>query len=240
MSEEPINLEAVTLSLATDLDKLNFGPPVATTYNVLRHAWRGHLAYLEKYGAAPKRILFLGMNPGPWGMVQTGVPFGEVDAVRDWMKIETVIDKPANQHPKRPIQGFACERSEVSGRRLWGFLAQKFRSPEIFFADHFVVNYCPLAFMEESGRNLTPDKLPIAEAKPLQDACDQYLRGITQVLRPEWIIGVGVYGEKRAKMALGAKYRYGRILHPSPANPSANAGWADKVSMQMKEMGAWQ
>lgn len=239
MIEKVESLVNATESLAEAMDKLSFGPPVAMTYNVLRHAWEGHRAYLEKYGEGQKRILLLGMNPGPWGMVQTGVPFGEVAAVRDWMKIEVEIGKPSPEHPKRPVQGFACEKSEVSGRRLWGLFAERFESAKTFFSEHFVVNYCPLAFMEESGRNLTPDKLPALEAKPLQAACDLHLRRIAKTLRPEWVIGVGAYGEGRARLALGEGFRYGRILHPSPANPAANAGWAKRAATQLKELGAW-
>ncbi len=63
------------------------------------------------------------MNPGPWGMVQSGVPFGEVAAVRDWMKIKSSAKQPKSVHPKRPIEGLSCKRSEVSGRRLWGLFA---------------------------------------------------------------------------------------------------------------------
>lgn len=237
MTSEVKRLLGATQSLAEAMDKLAFGSPVAVTYNVLRHAWGGHRAYLEKFGHGQKRVLFLGMNPGPWGMVQTGVPFGEVASVRDWMKIEAVIGKPTPEHPKRPVLGFACDKSEVSGRRLWGFFAEKFKSPDAFFAEHFVINYCPLVFMEASGRNLTPDKLPATEAKPLRSACDCYLSRITEILCPEWVIGVGVYGEERARMALGSNFRYGRILHPSPANPAANAGWAEQAESQLKMLG---
>ena len=81
------------------------------------------------------------MNPGPFGMVQTGVPLGEIAAVRDWMGIEATVEKPATENPKRPIEGFACTRSEVSGRRLWGLFAERFGTAEAFFTDHFVANY---------------------------------------------------------------------------------------------------
>ncbi len=240
MSEKVERLVNASESLVRAMEKLSFCPPVAMTYNVLQHAREGYRAYLQKYGDESKRILLLGMNPGPWGMVQTGVPFGEVAAVRDWLKIEVEIGKPSPEHPKRPVQGFACEKSEVSGRRLWGLFAERFESAKSFFSEHFVMNYCPLVFMEESGRNLTPDKLPALEAKPLQVACDLHLRRVAEALRPEWVIGVGAYGEERARVALGEGFRYGRILHPSPANPAANAGWAERAVTQLKEMGAWK
>src|ERR1051326_246876 len=106
--------------LAGQTGRLEFAPPVEYVYNPLDYAWDAHQNYLASYGNSRKRIIFLGMNPGPYGMVQTGVPFGEIPAVRDWMKLQAPIGKPVREHPKRPIEGFACKRSEVSGRRLWG------------------------------------------------------------------------------------------------------------------------
>src|SRR5262249_228666 len=132
--------------LSAEVDHLTFAAPVAYVYNPLNYAWKAHELYLRQYGNTRKRVVFLGMNPGPFGMGQTGVPFGEVRAVRDWMKIEAPIAKPPREHPKHPVHGFACKRSEVSGRRLWGLFAEEFGPAEIFFAEYFVMNYCPLAF----------------------------------------------------------------------------------------------
>jgi len=167
---------AAARSLSEDVGGLKFRPPVAFVYNPLDYAWTAHETYVRKFARTPKRVVFLGMNPGPFGMAQTGVPFGEVAAVRDWMGINATIAQPKRVHPKRPVEGFACPRSEVSGRRLWGLFAERFGNAERFFADHFVVNYCPLAFIEESGRNLTPDKFPSAETTRLYAACDEHFR----------------------------------------------------------------
>ena len=104
------------------------------------------------------RVVALGMNPGPFGMAQTGVPFGEVAVARDWLGVAAPVTKPAREHPKRPVEGFACARSEVSGARLWGAVRAHWKTPARFFAEAFVLNYCPLVFMTTSGRNLTPDK----------------------------------------------------------------------------------
>ena len=218
---------------------LEFGPPVTHVYAPLDYAWAVHEQYLSRYGEGPKRVLFLGMNPGPFGMVQCGVPFGEIAAVRDWMGIDAPVGKPALENPKRPVEGFACVRSEVSGRRLWGLFQQRFASAQAFFAEHFVANYCPLVFFDQS-RNLTPDKLPAAERAPLQAACDEHLRALVDALQPEWVIGVGVWAEQRAREALaGRPLNFGRILHPSPASPLANRGWAPAASRQMAELGLW-
>lgn len=228
---------AKDLSLA--VSRLSFAAPVSHCYNPLEYAWAPHEIYLRRFGSGPKKIIFIGMNPGPFGMVQCGIPFGEIAAARDWMGIEAPVSKPERENPKRPIEGFACERSEVSGRRLWGLFQQRFGTAEAFFADHFVANYCPLAFFDQ-GRNLTPDKLPAAESAPLYEACDEHLREVVATLRPQWVIGVGGFAEARAAEALaGFDLRIGRVLHPSPASPAANRGWAEAATRQLQALKIW-
>ena len=240
MSSPAESIIAATQGLSKKAGKLKFRAPVAFVYNPLDYAWRAHEAYLRKFAQTPKRIVFLGMNPGPFGMAQTGVPFGEVAAVRDWMGINAPIGQPKRVHPKRPVEGFACARSEASGRRLWGLFAQRFGAAERFFAEHFVVNYCPLAFIEVSGRNLTPDKFPAAETARLYAACDEHLRQVVAALQPDWLIGVGDFAEKRARLALDrTNVRFGKILHPSPASPAANRDWAGAVTRQLEALGVW-
>jgi single-strand selective monofunctional uracil DNA glycosylase len=225
--------------LSAALAPMRFAPPVSHVYNPLDYARVPHEQYLSRFACGRKRIVFLGMNPGPFGMVQTGVPFGEIDAVRNWMGIEAAVGKPVPENPKRPIEGFACTRSEVSGRRLWGLFAQRFGTADAFFAEHFVANYCPLAFFD-NGRNLTPDKLPTSETAPLEAACDVHLRAMVEMLQPEWLIGVGGFAEARAVAALsGLDVKIGRVLHPSPASPAANRGWAEAAEKQLRALGIW-
>lgn len=233
-------LIATAQRLADAVDPLSFDAPTTHVYNPFRYAWAPHEQYLRLYGNSHKKVVFMGMNPGPFGMAQTGVPFGEIDQARDWLGVEAPVEKPANEHPKRPIEGFACTRSEVSGRRLWSAFQQRFGTAEAFFKDHFVVNYCPLVFMEASGKNRTPDKMPAAEVEPLYAACDQHLRELVEILQPEWVIGVGAFAEGRAQKALvDADLKFGRILHPSPASPAANRGWAEQATQQLSDLGIW-
>jgi single-strand selective monofunctional uracil DNA glycosylase len=233
-----MNLVDIAGELVHEVGRLRFAPPVAYVYNPLDYAWAAHRQYLERYGAAPREILFLGMNPGPWGMAQTGVPFGEVGAVRDWLKIDAVIGRPEHEHPKRPVMGLGCTRSEISGARLWGWARDLFATPERFFSRFFVANYCPLAFLEAGGRNRSPDKLPAAEKTVLLEACDRALRRTVAHLQPKVVIGVGGFAEDRARVTLdGLEVVIGRILHPSPASPAANRGWSDRATRQLREMG---
>jgi len=230
-------LVRATWRLRREVAPLRFNSPVTHVYNPLDYARVPHKDYLEKFAATRKRVVFLGMNPGPFGMMQTGVPFGNIENVRSWLRVTGRVAKPANTHPKRPIQGFDCPRNEVSGARLWGAIADEFGEPEKFFEDHFISNYCPLAFLEESGRNRTPDKLPNSERVPLFEACDRYMRSLVRILEPEWVVGIGVFAENRAQEALGDRVRIGRILHPSPANPRAQRDWGGQARRQLVELG---
>jgi single-strand selective monofunctional uracil DNA glycosylase len=232
-----MSLVSISRRLAREADALRFAAPVTHVYNPLRYARRPHEAYLERYGGGQPSVLLLGMNPGPFGMAQTGVPFGDVALVREWLGIEGSVDKPANEHPKRPVQGFECTRSEVSGSRLWGWAKSRFGTPARFFERFFVANYCPLVFMEASARNRTPDKLKSSERSALFRACDQALRDVVVELEPRHVVGVGNFAASRARAALtGLAPRVGCVLHPSPANPRANRGWASAVEKQLRDL----
>lgn len=225
-------------TLSRELADLRFAAPVTHVYNPLEYARRPHAAYVRRYARTPVRALFFGMNPGPFGMAQTGVPFGEVAHVRDWLGIDAPVERPAREHPKRRVEGFACRRSEVSGARLWGALRAHYEKPERFFRHAFLANYCPLVFMEASGRNRTPDQLPAREREPLYAACSENLRRIVTLLSPAFVIGIGRFAEARAREALGESGpQIGTILHPSPASPAANRGWALLAQRELVRLG---
>ncbi|TWT42534.1 uracil-DNA glycosylase family protein [Botrimarina hoheduenensis] len=230
---------AASRRLCRAVDRLTFSEPVTHVYNPLSYARAAHEKYVRWLNPAGVRVLLLGMNPGPWGMAQTGVPFGEVAIARDWLGCQAKVKCPPQEHPNRPIQGFACQRSEVSGRRLWGLFQERFGTAESFFAEHFVANYCPLVFMTATGANHTPDKLPAAERAPLDAACDAHLAELIAATRPEWAVGVGKYAEKCLLRVVPPEVRVTSILHPSPASPAANRGWAAAAEQQLVEAGVW-
>jgi single-strand selective monofunctional uracil DNA glycosylase len=233
-------LVALSRRLAREVDGLSFSPPVAYVYNPLLYAREPHERYLERWGAGPKEIVLVGMNPGPFGMVQTGVPFGEVSLVRDWLGIEGAVDEPPREHPKRRVEGFACRRSEVSGARLWGWARRRFGTPELFFARFFVWNWCPLGFLAASGANVTPDKLVASERAALERVCDRALAAAIAALAPRLAVGVGGFAEKALRRALGAEsaVEIARIPHPSPASPAANRDWAAQAEAALAAAGA--
>jgi len=229
--------------LCQALDKISFQAPITHVYNPLIYARTPHEKFVRTYGGTTKKVLMMGMNPGPWGMAQTGVPFGEIPAVRDWMGISEAVSKPEDEHPKRPIEGFECAKSEVSGRRLWGLFAERYPKAGDFFAEHYVLNYCPLVFMEESGKNFTPDKLPVQQINQLHAACDEALATCLKIYQPEWLVGVGAYAESalaRVKKAHDLPGTVGKVLHPSPASPAANRGWAEAATKQLVAQGIWE
>ncbi len=227
-------------TLAAAVDRLPFAEPVTHVYNPLDYAWAPHEQYLRRFGEGKKRIVFLGMNPGPFGMVQIGVPFGEIGHARDWLGLDAAVRQPVTENPARRIEGWACQRSEVSGQRLWSLFRERFGTADNFFAEHFVANYCPLAFLA-GGRNITPDKLPSNESAPLYALCDEHLRQLVDATGAEWVVGIGAFAEGRAKTALhGRAINIGRILHPSPASPAANRGWAPQAEAELIRLGLWQ
>jgi single-strand selective monofunctional uracil DNA glycosylase len=233
-----MSLVDISRSLSDAVGSLTFGPPVACVYNPLVYARQSHEAYLVRYGGGRRRVLLIGMNPGPFGMAQTGVPFGDVAMVRDFLDIDAPVGKPAVEHPGRLVQGFGCARAEVSGTRLWGWARARFGTADAFFRRFFVANYCPLVFMEASGRNRTPDRLPAHEREPLFAACDVALRQIVAQVDPDAVVGVGGFAERRAREALrDFRGTIGGVLHPSPASPRANRDWAGQVERELRGLG---
>ncbi len=217
-------LVAAATELRDAVDSLSFGEPVTHVYNPLSYAFAMHAAYLRTFARGPREVVFFGMNPGPWGMAQTGVPFGEVAAVRDWLRLNEPIGAPAEQHPKRPVEGLACGRSEVSGRRLWGAFRDRFHTAERFFASHFVANYCPLLFMESGGRNRTPDKLTRPERDALTAACDRHAAAVLRILQPRIVLGVGRYACRQLERVVerhAADQATGRAAAAQPAGRDA-------------------
>jgi single-strand selective monofunctional uracil DNA glycosylase len=97
--------------------------------------------------------------------------------------------------------------------------------------------------MSPTGANLTPDKLPAAEMAPVEAACLKHLGEVITALRPEFLIGVGGFAEerlRRASEATGNAATIGRILHPSPASPAANRGWAEAATRQLIDQKIWR
>lgn len=224
-------------ALSSAVERLRFDAPVAYVYHPLVYARAAHEQYITRFVDGPRELLLVGMNPGPFGMAQTGVPFGDVAMVRGWMGIEAPVGKPPREHAKRPIEGFACRRSEVSGARLWGACAARFPNARDFFAQRFVANYCPLVFMDGGGRNLTPDKLDKGEREALAGACDAHLEALIDALAPSLVLGVGAWAAKRCAQVVGARARVGTLPHPSPASPAANAGWQQLARRALEQQG---
>jgi len=220
-------------------------------YNPLEYAWAPHAQYLRRFVRQKTPVFFLGMNPGPFGMAQTGVPFGEVCAVRDWMGINASVGHPAPEHPGRPVLGFAVDRHEVSGRRFWGLLRERYATADACFNEVCVMNYCPLLFLDhgERARNVPADKLPRPDREALDALCDEYLSDVITLIEPSALVGVGKYAygklEKAAAKLAGRGRRrltmgvVGVIPHPSPANPRANTDWALSATAAMREMNLW-
>jgi len=233
LADHILKLEA---ALNRQLAAMTFSAPVSHVYNPLLYADAPHQDYVRRYARPRPKALLLGMNPGPFGMAQTGVPFGEVSSVKTWLAIDQPVGQPERVHPKRPIQGFQCARSEVSGQRLWTWAQQRWGQPERFFDDCYVHNFCPLIFMADSGRNITPDKLVREEREAVYAACEASLADLVSLVQPECIVAVGVFAEARARSSC-AEIPVHKMPHPSPASPAANRGWSDLANAVFDDLG---
>uniref|UniRef100_A0A224YZ97 Single-strand selective monofunctional uracil DNA glycosylase n=1 Tax=Rhipicephalus zambeziensis TaxID=60191 RepID=A0A224YZ97_9ACAR len=95
------------------LSRIPYGSKVSHVYNPLEYARETHECFVRKYCRTRKEVLFLGMNPGPFGMAQNGVPFGDTAHVVGWLGIQGHVAKPKHEHPRRPVLGLGCTRSEA-------------------------------------------------------------------------------------------------------------------------------
>ena len=77
------SLGQTSRKLSDGVSKLHFSVPTAYIYNPLEYAWAIHQQYLKLAGAGKKKVVILGMNLGPFGMAQTGVPLGKIRTARD-------------------------------------------------------------------------------------------------------------------------------------------------------------
>lgn len=220
-------------------------PPAFHVYNPLDYAWPLHEAFVRRYGGETHReAVLVGMNPGPWGMVQTGIPFGDPVVVRDWMGLAAAVGRPPDTeaHPSRPVLGLASTRREVSGTRLYGLARDSFGGIEAFFERVWIVNYCPLAIFDAGGTNVTPPQLSADQRRTLAVPCDQHLGGVVNILRPSVVIGIGLYAFGRVQAVLDSlpgavRPASAQLLHPSPASPRANKGWAEEALAELRAAG---
>lgn len=228
----PTKLLQYATALNEKLRKLSFNSPVQYVYNPVEYAYDMHAAFIKRYCQSEKKILLLGMNPGPWGMVQTGIPFGEINMVKEWYQIEAKINKPAIECPQREVMGLDCHRSEISGKRLYEYFKKVSHTPDNFFKNTYLYNYCPLALLQRGGNNFTPSSLKGAIKKELEEYCNDSLLQVLELLKTEIIIALGVYTKKQADLILKVNcIDHIQVIcmpHPSP-RAKGNENWSEKA-----------
>ncbi|KAI5718898.1 hypothetical protein M8J76_001952 [Diaphorina citri] len=242
IAEGVLNIEKQLIRELTN-SNITYEFPVEYVYNPLDYAFELHSKYVYKYCNSKKKILFLGMNPGPWGMVQCGIPFGEVKAVKGFLNIEGKVNQPEKFHKDRPIKGLDCPRSEISGKRLWELASQLSDGKAADFFKHaYVHNYFPLAFVSKTATNITPAELKNKTTiEKLNSICDKSLSDIVKHLGIETVIAIGKFAETRAEKALKSNriftVKVTSISHPSPRNPASNKNWVENTTKKLKDLG---
>ena len=172
-------------------------------------------------GAGPREILFVGMNPGPFGMAQNGVPFGDTAMVRDWLGIEAPVERPRREHPKRPVLGLRMTRGEVSGARLWGWARGAFRDSGAILPARLRVELLP-TFLHggERAERHPRQAAPRRARAPVRGLRRCTRRGRSPTSGPVIVVGIGAFAAWRAAPlaeAAGAGVR--RRPPPEPREP---------------------
>lgn len=238
-----ISLQKVHKKILEIRDKLKSLSYPYFTYHVFDYAYDPFWEYICRYGKNEKKNIFLGINPGPFGMMQNGIPFGAMSIVKDWLSIKAPIKTPQIQHPMRVIKGWKETREEESGARLWGLAKKVFVNPENFFKENFVLNYCPLGFIDEVGKNVTPDKLPQELREQVEKICDNFLSFFVEIYKPDLILGVGRYAEKQAQKINSLNLKVVYLPHPSPLNPQSYQLWikneGELMLEKLQSQGIW-
>ena len=283
-----MDLIKTTCALADDLHALRRPAGVSHVYNPLRYMWPAHERFLSRHyvtdrasapdgrldfyepagTARPRQYLILGMNPGPHGMVQTGLPFGDVVNAAAMLGYRTgdqvlapVLDG-VELHPGRPVIGLVATRREASGERLWGGLAAIFGGLDQTLAQCFAANYCPLAYFADDaqGTNVTPEDFgkKTINGKPnprhdpgyaaeLDKICLPYLVRVARAMRVEVILAVGRYAEAKANIIAALCPEATRrcpspkvvyLTHPSPLATRSAGEWATMARHALENVGA--
>ncbi|XP_036325238.1 single-strand selective monofunctional uracil DNA glycosylase-like [Rhagoletis pomonella] len=222
--------------LNNDLQNILKPPGITHVYNPVEYASSIHCAYLEKYLDGPKRVVFVGMNPGSNGMGQTGVPFGNILTVRDEMGLTGSVQQPPSIHAKRPVSGLECNIEEPSGVRIWS-LFKKLAGGSLnnFGRQCFVHNFCPLIFYDSAGHNITPSELKGDYKAKIGKACLDVLDLELDLLKTEILVVIGSYMHDMVKRSRHASsLKICKLPHPSPRSLN-NHNWPEKAEKLLYE-----
>jgi len=181
------------------LNTYTYGVEVKNPY---AYAFEPYSNFVRKYLNGKKDVLFLGMNPSPSDMGRNGIPFGDIDFVVEWLGVTGRVSLP-NLNPMcsfsmNDLSESRSENAECDGKALWSLIQELTITPESFFANCFVHNFCPLLFTKD-GKNVTPEDLEDPDDKSnLEQICGRYLQKTLKLLDPRIIIAVGTYAKTQA------------------------------------------
>lgn len=205
-------------------DKKDKPVNVRRILNPLVYAWHLHEEYMGKVPQGTK-ILFVGMNPSPSSL--TGIPFYEKDAMTNLFGAP-LLTQLLNEMPAK----YRGNETSESGQRFWEFVFKKFGSYDKFFRYCFIINYCPLIFMNKDGGNVPLDGFNDASQsllKNLMAISDSGLKDIIDHIKPTLIIGIGRYAFNRVRQANTSNIKCYQIRHPSPATGMTSDQWMNKI-----------
>jgi len=150
--------------------------------------------YLTKFPPEPGAILALGLNPGPYGMAQTGIPFTDCRTASGALGMEMTIPGKAPDDlisRLKKANGKWRGTYERSSLGMYRFLILAWGDIKTAYRNWFVGNPCPLLFLDPERWNVTPADPRLRRMKEVGELRQRAVIGFSEILNPRGIVCFG-------------------------------------------------
>lgn len=165
--------------------------------NVHAYGWSAYEAFVRAYYSDGRpRILALSMNPGPFGAVQTGIPFCDVPLARQLLPgfDRLIAAKPS---------WVASERREISALKLVVWSDARFGGIRGLYARVLLAMTCPLAILRGPRKTNVPlPALPRREQEKIEAFIPRHAAEEIRLAEPAGILMLGEWAQRVWRIAL--------------------------------------
>jgi single-strand selective monofunctional uracil DNA glycosylase len=215
-----------------------------------------HALFRKEYPASAGCILVFGLNPGPYGMAQTGIPFTDLKRLREHLpRLAKGLERRGCSLAgvglaPRSLRPYLSRTFESSAVRVYRFLSRGWGSAEDGWRSVVVANPCSLLFMDAAGENRTPADLvgavsrrtgSLVAARRLRERCNALrrlaAREAVRVLSPRGVVLLGKDAQRAMQTGIAPLLGPDSILgweHPARAVPDR---WAMGLLEEIKRRG---
>jgi single-strand selective monofunctional uracil DNA glycosylase len=209
-----------------------------------RYGERWHAPFRRLYPPRARPLLVFGLNPGPYGMAQTGIPFTDLKRLAQGLPRLAAELARSGERLSLPglapssLQPFLTRTFESSSVRVHRFLRLAHGSAERAFREVVFVNPCPLLFIDRAlGENRTPADLPRALRAGVDEARVEVVSVAVARLRARGAIVLGRDAAAALSVPLRARLGERAVVeweHPARAVPDI---WARGLLAALRRRG---